>query len=459
MGSALDIKNIPSSSSLEKGDWWDGYLDDNIPEKTQGHALRNLRHQVFYLYRRLFGVVFIANISILIATLVDGNSGTSHLGLIVIANLFVSILMRLEHVVNAFFTICCAVPLSWPLFIRRQAAQVYHIGGIHSGAATSGTAWLIVFVVQATREVIDGGPASIPTVVVSWVVLMLLLVMIALAHPRFRVLFHNQFEMVHRFLGWTATALVWAQVILLANDYRPSGQPLHRALVHSAPFWLVVVLTLSIVHPWTRLRKVTVRSEVLSSHCVRIYFDYVTPKPGSFTRMSTSPLTEWHSFATIAVPGVQGYSAVVSRAGDWTSRVIDHPPTTLWVRGIPTFGVVSTTILFRRVILVATGSGIGPMTPVILAKKIPLRLLWTAPKVRETYGDAYVDALLDNDPDAAGADTRKHGKPDMLKLSYKMYREFEAEAVCIISNEKLTRKVVYGLRSRGVPAFGAIWDS
>ncbi len=47
----------------------------------------------------------------------------------------------------------------------------------------------------------------------------------------------------------------------------------------------------------------------------------------------------------------------------------------------------------------------------------------------------------------------------MVKLTYRMVREFDAEAVVIISNEALTRKVVYGMMSRGIPAFGAIWDS
>ena len=56
-------------------------------------------------------------------------------------------------------------------------------------------------------------------------------------------------------------------------------------------------------------------------------------------------------------------------------------------------------------------------------------------------------------------DTRKYGKPNMVKLTYRLVREFNAEAVCIISNQKLTRKVVYGMVSRGIPAFGAIWDS
>jgi hypothetical protein len=34
-----------------------------------------------------------------------------------------------------------------------------------------------------------------------------------------------------------------------------------------------------------------------------------------------------------------------------------------------------------------------------------------------------------------------HGKPDMVKLTYRLVKEFDAEAVCIISNQKLTEKV------------------
>lgn len=47
----------------------------------------------------------------------------------------------------------------------------------------------------------------------------------------------------------------------------------------------------------------------------------------------------------------------------------------------------------------------------------------------------------------------------MVKLTYRLVKEFNAEAVAIISNRKLTEKVVYGMTSRGIPAFGAIWDS
>ncbi|KAI0057826.1 nonribosomal peptide synthetase 12 [Artomyces pyxidatus] len=448
-----------SPSALEKGNAWDGYENDTLPDKTQGKFLRNLRHQVFSLYRRLFGVVFVTNMAIFIWTVVRGSTQTQHLGLIVVSNLFCAILMRQDYVINTFFNMFCAVPTSWPLSIRRVCARVYHIGGLHSGCAISGVVWLILFTVQATREVVNGGPASIPTVAITYCILALLLGIVTLAHPKVRSLYHNHFEVAHRFLGWSATALVWCQVILLTNDYRRPDQTLGQALIRSAPFWLVLVMSMSIILPWIRLRKVPVRAVVLSNHAVRLYFDYVTPITGSFTRISDSPLMEWHGFATVPEPGKKGYSLVVSRAGDWTSKQIANPPKELWVRGIPTFGVLRIVPLFRRVVFVATGSGIGPCAPCILEQRVPIRLLWTSPNVRQTFGDELVDAILEKSPGAVVYDTRAHGKPDMVKLTYRLVREFNAEAVCVISNQKLTRKIVYGMMSRGIPAFGAIWDS
>ena len=47
----------------------------------------------------------------------------------------------------------------------------------------------------------------------------------------------------------------------------------------------------------------------------------------------------------------------------------------------------------------------------------------------------------------------------MVKLVYHLVQETNAEAVCIISKQSLTEKVVYGMMSRGIPAIGAIWDS
>ena len=91
---------------------------------------------------------------------------------------------------------------------------------------------------------------------------------------------------------------------------------------------------------------------------------------------------------------------VVSRAGDWTTKQIKNPQTHLWVRGIPTCGVMRIVPLFRRLVVVATGSGIGPCAPHILEKRVPIRLLWTSPDVRKTFGDKLVDSILEASPGA-----------------------------------------------------------
>ena len=108
------FKEKPSVCDLEKGDrlGWEGYETEVLPDKVHGHYLRNLRHQIFTLYRRLFGIVFIVNMGVLIATMAKGNYNTKSLGIIVVANLFCAVLMRQDYVINAFFNVFCSVPAS-----------------------------------------------------------------------------------------------------------------------------------------------------------------------------------------------------------------------------------------------------------------------------------------------------------------------------------------------------------
>lgn len=108
----LDEKEKVEPSSLEdQTHMWSGYKDDDLPEKSQGRFIRNLRHQFLYLYRRLFGVVFVTNFAIFIAVAVKG-ANALQIGKIVVANIFVAILMRQDYVIDAFFTVFTSVPSS-----------------------------------------------------------------------------------------------------------------------------------------------------------------------------------------------------------------------------------------------------------------------------------------------------------------------------------------------------------
>ena len=100
----------------------------------------------------------------------------------------------------------------------------------------------------------------------------------------------------------------------------------------------------------------------------------------------------------------------VSRAGDWTAELIDNPPGHVWVRGIPTVGVINVKKLFSKVVIVATGSGIGPALGHLLAAETPSQLVWATRDPTETYGAALVDEILTAQPDAIIWDTDELGQ-------------------------------------------------
>ena len=76
---------------------WEGYMDSELPEKSGRKFVRNVRHHLLNIYRRLFSIVFLVNTGVLISFAVRGTS-TPHLGLVVIANIFTAVVIREEHV-------------------------------------------------------------------------------------------------------------------------------------------------------------------------------------------------------------------------------------------------------------------------------------------------------------------------------------------------------------------------
>ncbi|OAG08443.1 acetyl-CoA synthetase-like protein [Paraphaeosphaeria sporulosa] len=438
---------------------------DKLPGKKGFHGQRWLRHRAFILYRRFFSVVLLANIAtacfILYRRVEQDRYILADVSTAFAANLCMAVLMRSEPVVNLLFTAACSVPTSWPLAIRRHCARVFHIGGIHSSCAIASVGWFTIFTVGASLELTkqpDLRCLSLAPTILTYLVWPILMAIAGTSHPTFRAKHHDIWEMTHRFGGWTALILLWVQSFLATKDLAVGVAP-SRAYLTSPGIWLLSVATAAIIFPWLFLRKVPVRSEVLSDHAVRLHFDYTDPVVGTAVRLAERPLRDWHGFATITNADGRGFSLVVSNAGDFTKRTINRAPTHIWVRGIPTCGVLRIAPLFRSVVLVATGSGIGPCLAVILAKKVPCRILWTAPNHEKTFGKDLVNEVLDTDPRAVIHNTRTMGKPDMPLMAWKLYKESGAEAVCVISNKRFTQQIVYAMESRGVPAYGAIFDS
>ncbi|PYH43852.1 integral membrane protein TmpA [Aspergillus saccharolyticus JOP 1030-1] len=438
-------------------------LEAQAVEKRRFAAVRFI---FLNIYRRLFSLVFLANIAVFIAVMVTDRK---LLALVNAAagNLLACGLARQPLVVNSIFTIVASTPRSAPLRIRRIAAKVYHYGGVHSGCGIASFVWYAGFVGLLSWEYwapsSPGSTNSLAPIVLAYLILVLLLCIILVAYPRFRIKRHDYFELIHRFLGWLVVALFVILLMVFADEVsRESNEPLGKFLVKLPAFWFLVLTVAAIVHPWTLLRKVTVQPEHLSSHAVRLHLSHTTTTFGKGIQLARHPLQDWHGFATFPDPANNGksFSCLVSKAGDWTAACIQNPPTHLWKRGVLIYGFAYAMRVFRRVVVVTTGSGIGPCLSFLGDENRPaLRVVWQTRAPLKTYGQDVLDLVARMDPNPVVIDTNQSGRIDMVPLIRRIVREFDAEAVCVISNPVLTAKVVYELESSGTPAFGPIFDS
>lgn len=435
-------------------------IEATITEPRGYNWRRVTRHPALMEYNRLVVLVAIANIAVFIAGLQDGRwFSESGFALNAIAdmaliNLSLGILIRQQRIINALFWLATRIPTSWPLWIRWGAGKVFHFGGFHSSSTVSGTIWFAFLLYAMIANRVSG--AALPsdlTLLLSASMIALLVVLVITAQGNFRARHHNTFEKIHRFVGWTVLALFWAQTISITHDTQGT-------LLETPAFWTLCLITLSIISPWLTLKRVKVEIAKPSNHAVLAKFNYGdTPFPGSSNAISHTPFGEYHAFANIPSPGEPGYRLAISRAGDWTGDFIENPPSHVWVKGITTSGVARIEVLFKKVVYVGTGSGIGPILPHLLAGKVPNKVIWSTRNPRKTYGEAFVKEIENSTENPIIWDTDAQGKPDLTALTLKAVEESGAEAVIVISNQKLTRKLVHDMESFGIPAYGAIWDS
>ncbi len=437
-----------------------------LPPLT-GLARRMFKHPTAMHYNRLIALVVLTNAVVAAHAATRGGwwtaDGTDLQSMATVAqtNFALAIIFRQQYLINALAWLATRVPQTWPLRLRWMFGKYYHFGGLHVGASVTGTLWYIALVGSLTHDLARGvNTVSVANVVASYLVVTLFIVMAVMAMPRLRAAQHDRFEVTHRFCGWAAVVLVWANTVLFISSQR-SDPSLVASLLTAPTVWMLVVTTVGAAWPWLLLHKVSITAHRPSSHALVIELDHgVTPSTGSTRPISRHPLVGWHHFANVpARAGSSGYRMVVSRAGDWTSAFVDDPPAYVWVRGIPTMGVANVRKLFKKVVLVATGSGIGPMLGHLLDTTVPSRLVWVTRNPRKTYGDQLVDEIETAQPDATIWDTDARGKPDVLRLAYAAYLASDAEAVVCIANRHVTWQVVHGLERRGIPAFGPIWDS
>ncbi|TKA79284.1 hypothetical protein B0A55_04252 [Friedmanniomyces simplex] len=349
------------------------------------------------------------------------------------ASLLAAVLMRQEHVINLIYHLTCALPQRTPLGVRKLAAKLtYNNGGVHAGSAVSALLWYVAYAVLVNRQ-FHGSTAQVSAVsAITAAIIVLFVGLIALSHPSIRRHYHNQWELTHRY----------AQTFLLAiADARASHRPLGKILLHLPTFWFLLLLTTCLIYPWLRLRRLPVHTTRLSAHATHLHFPTRRRLP----------------------PAVPGYNILVSNAGDFTRALIHNPPARTWLRGAPTTGVMRLSSLFAPLVIVATGSGIGPCLSFLnLNHGHPMRILWSARCPEKTYGHGVLRDVLRADRNAVVVDTGAvvgGGRVNLVGLAFALAAETGAEGVMVISNPRVTKEVVCGMERRGIAAFGAVFDS
>jgi hypothetical protein len=339
---ASSLKTLGFHSLVEKDTQLN--IPARLPQPKGSQVTAWLRHRGLIAYRWLLFPIVFANTGVacrLLYKYIDSNEyPLSSAATATASNLCAAILIRSEPIINLLFGVCSSVPTWIPLWIRRICANVFHIGGIHVGCAVAALIWFVIYTVGASLEMgkdVDERVISVAPTVLSYLIIVLLFAIISSSHPDLRNRYHDLWEALHRFGGWTVLILYWVLVGLSTRDLaRQQCTSISEAYLSNPSVWMITAATCAIIFPWLFLRRVPVGPDVLSPHAIRLHFDSELA-PGKGIRLAQHPLRDWHGFATITnAPSRKGYSVIVSRAGDFTGHIIDTAPTHIWRRGIPT---------------------------------------------------------------------------------------------------------------------------
>ena len=359
----------------------------------------------------------------------------------------VAVAARHDRIVRGVFVLGRLVP-SYTLH-----QLTYHLGQLHRAMAIAGMAWLAVAAALAVPSSPAAGTASAGVLAIG-------VVMARTAWDRMRQSRHNRFEWVHRLGGWAALGILVAVVPVEAARSLPPGSSL-AGLLRQPSVLLLAALVALVAHPWLGVRRLPASFPAVTGEVVVVALPG-RRSLGEFVRISREG-REWHSFAvaTTGSAGAGRYCLVIRRAGDWTERLASdvehgHPPARLWVRRMRGYGFMYHVQAYRRVLMVATGAGIGPVLPYLLGRSpAQLDCLWIGRRHRAAMGTDLVDRVL-----AGGSVTlidSSQGRPDVGACVAKMAHLFDA--VFAVSNDVVRDSVARVCEARRVPWYGPTFDS
>jgi hypothetical protein len=165
---------------------------------------------------------------------------------------------------------------------------------------------------------------------------------------------------------------------------------------------------------------------------------------------------EYHAFGIISEGVHSPYHYLICGVqGDFTRKLVDNPPKTLWTRELKFAGVSHTSPLYKRGIRVCTGTGLGAALSTCLQSP-DWYLIWIGSDQEKTFGPT-ISGLIHNNlrPDQYTLwDSKKMGgRPDTMKIVKEVYKNWGAEVVFITSNFQGNREIMEGCKEAGIPAF------
>jgi len=417
-------------------------------------------------YRIIIAVILTVNLVCLVYVALQDLSSPSLL-IATSTNLLVAVLVRQEDLINVSFNLVAKIPSTWPLLIRKIIADLHHYGGVHIGCSISALLWYCVFVAYNTISCLHHIKSSSMTawlwidIITCYAFMLCLLFICITAHPRLRSHFHNTFEHTHRFGGWTAVLVLWVNSGV-ASRSSDNTTPLYK----TTPIYLLSIITLLILLPWLRIRRVSVTTRLISPRELLLTFPHPNMAYTATIKFSRAPLSEWHAFATQPSPSTGTASILVSRAGDWTTALLATPPTHLWLRSPATQNFLACAPLFASLLVVATGAGIGPVlsllaSPAIAAMRAHhklVRVMWVLHKPTAPHWDFALRIIRAVDPAPCLFDTTRR-RPDVAFEACYLARTAGVEAVMVVSNPRVTDAVVTAVKAQGGAAYGAVFDS
>ncbi|KAF8598529.1 hypothetical protein BDV93DRAFT_534328 [Ceratobasidium sp. AG-I] len=421
-----------------------------------------IRFNLFFnTYRKFFTFVIILNgVGIITAATGKFEYATNHSGALVLGNLLCAVMMRNELFLRFLYLIATTFLAKWPpLCIRLGVTSILqHIGGIHSGCATSGLAWLLYKVIELCRHASANQKSVIAMGVVTSVAVTISVIS---AFPWIRNQHHNVFERHHRFIGWLGLLSTWIFVILGNGFDSHTGEWTATGyhMISTQEFWFALGMTVFIILPWSFTRRVPVHVEIPSPKVAVLRFDRGMQQ-GLLGRISRSSVMEYHAFGIISEGTKSPYHYMVCGVqGDFTRGLVEDPPKYVWTRELKFAGVSNTSSLYRRGIRVCTGTGIGAALSTCLQND-QWFLIWIGSDQEKTFGKTISGLIESNIPPERRIlwDSKKGGRPNTMKLIEEVYKSFDAEVVFITSNFIGNREMMVGCRKLGIPAFGTLWD-